>query len=131
MKKALVLLLTLAMLATMVVGVSAAENTATASITISNAKNGETYSAYKLLDIESKTDTAVIYTVADGWEAFFETGGAGAKWFTVEGANNYVTIKEEYADDPDEVKAIAAAALKYAKDNSKAAKASAEAAERG
>ncbi|MBR6795947.1 MAG: isopeptide-forming domain-containing fimbrial protein [Clostridia bacterium] len=122
MKKALVLLLTLAMLATMVVGVSAAENTATASITISNAKNGETYSAYKFLDIESQTGTSVIYTVADGWDDFFS--GVGATWFTVDGDNKYVTTKGNYVNDSAEVKAIAAAALEYAKDNRKAAKAS-------
>lgn len=92
------------------------ENT-TGSITISGAIADKTYSAYKILDLES-FDTgkgAYTYTVAEGWADFFDATkeeGVGASYVTIDDLG-YVTWKESV--DETEAKALAQAALTYAK----------------
>ena len=62
------------------------------SITVNNAKVGETYKLYKLFDLSVNSETsptAYSYTVNADWAAFFGEGGAGASYVTIE--NGYVT----------------------------------------
>ncbi len=63
------------------------------SITINGAKEGESYSIYKMFDlsVNSETEpTAYSYTVNEDWASFFGTGGAGAAYVTID-AQGYVT----------------------------------------
>ncbi|MBR3767914.1 MAG: isopeptide-forming domain-containing fimbrial protein [Clostridia bacterium] len=95
----------------------------TGSITISNAINGETYSAYQMLTFTPVSDSADkgVYKVAEGWEAFFS--GDGADYFDVNANDGAVTLKED-AD----LTALAAAAIDYAEDLTATATAKAESA---
>lgn len=86
-------------------------------ITISDAVPGQTYTIYKILDLESydATDPDNVhyaYKVAKKWSDFFKKGAKGADYVTVDDAG-YVTWKTG-AD----VAAFAKEALVYAKDNS-------------
>ena len=63
------------------------------SITIKNAKPGETYNLYKLFDLtvnDESNPTAYSYTVNAAWADFFAEGGAGHDYITVNDAG-YVT----------------------------------------
>lgn len=116
MKKTLVLLLTLAMLASMIVSASAAT-----TITVTGANPNETYTAYRILALESKSGDAISYTVEEDWEEFFTTG-AGAAWFKVEGDSKYATLNIDISSYTEDEKAklasdIANAAIAYAEAN--------------
>ena len=67
------------------------------TITINNAKEGETYKIYKLFDLVVDSDTTPTkysYKVNSAWSELFTTGGALAKYVTI--TNGYVTeIKNE------------------------------------
>lgn len=103
MKKALVLLLTLAMLATMVVGVSAASGDVAGTITVTNPYAGATYTAYKILDLETYVEgAAYAYKVATGWTDFVTK----ANGFAVD-SNGYVTVAGDF--DAEEVAKAAVA----------------------
>lgn len=55
------------------------------TITVNNAKAGETYKAYKMLELfvnDTSNPTAYTYTVASGWEDFFADSNS-AVWGTV------------------------------------------------
>ena len=98
------------------------------TITINNAKDGETYSAYKMLDLSanaavgSETDpTAYRYTVNGDWTNFFSEANKSV-WenvFTIDD-QGYVTSSthsEEAWSASSELSKFAEAAAKYAKDN--------------
>jgi len=93
----------------------------TGSITINGASEGNTYSIYKLLDLESyDTDSgAYSYKVNSEWDDFFATAEA-KEYFTVD-TQGYATWTNE-KDDDDTVAAFAKLALAYAKANGIAAK---------
>lgn len=117
MKKALVLLLTLAMLATMVVSASAA------TITINKATTAEDYVAYRIFNIDSiayeegtTNIVAINYVPANAsWLAFAQ---ANNTLFALEGEKNYVTIVGN--SDEEKAKDIAEAAIAWAEANAAA-----------
>ena len=62
------------------------------SITVTGAKEDETYNLYKLFDLKVNSETEPIaysYTINEDWTDFFTGEGAGAQYITVE--NGYVT----------------------------------------
>lgn len=66
----------------------------TGKITIDNAKNGETYTIYQVLTLESSDVGKRLYSyipVNDAWKAYFKTE-EGKKYMTVDD-NGYVTTK--------------------------------------
>lgn len=81
-------------------------------ITITNAVEGHTYTAYKMLNftpVAGETEKGV-YTIADKWEDFFTTG-AGKDYFDIS-ADGKVTLTADKTVDAD----LAKAAVAYAKD---------------
>ena len=88
-------------------------------LSVANAEDGQTYTAYKMLDLLSyNTETpAYSYKVAEGWADFFKDSGAGAAYFTLD-SNNQVTANTLKDATADEQATFAKAALKYAEDNS-------------
>ena len=105
---ALVLMLVLSLSAT-------AFAAATGSITINNASKGNTYSIYKMLDLESynKDSGAYSYKVNANWSGFFSQP-AMAAYITYDAAG-YVTWVG--AEDDATVATFAKLALQYAQDN--------------
>lgn len=93
-------------------------DSATASITISNAVQGETYKAYKLLDLESydASNDLYVYKATAAWKDFFKTG-AGASYITVD-SQDYAVWKNTASKDDASLKALIDAALAYAEDKS-------------
>lgn len=99
----------------------------TNSITVSGAKNGETYNIYKLLDLSvagmettnDTTDDSYRYTINEKWAGFWTGTGAGAAYITTNtsGSYTYVTWKDDKKTAAD-MEAFAKAASKYATDNS-------------
>ena len=109
MKKTIAILLALIMVMSFATTAFAATND---SITINNAKVGETYKIYKMLDLkvdDEENPVKYTYTVVSAWSDFFTTG-AGAAYVTID-AQGYVTGISDPA-------ALAKAAAQYAKDNS-------------
>ncbi|MBR4000705.1 MAG: hypothetical protein IKI93_20440, partial [Clostridia bacterium] len=111
MKKVISFMLVLLMALSMSATVFAADETG--SITINGVSEGNTYTIYKLLDLESyDTDTgAYSYKVNSAWTGFFATDEAKA-YFTVD-EQGYATWKA--TEDDDTVAAFAKLALAYAK----------------
>ncbi len=71
------------------------------SITIRNAVSGATYNAYRIFDlvkVGEAPNTAFSYTVAAGWEKFFEAPQEGEKYFEIDPTNGYVKWKLELDD---------------------------------
>ena len=89
-------------------------DSATASITISNAVQGETYKAYKLLDLESydASNNLYVYKATADWRDFFKTG-AGANYITVD-SQDYAAWKNGVTVNEANLKALIDAALTYA-----------------
>ena len=88
------------------------------SITINDAVDGQTYTIYRILELESydTTTNAYSYKVTNAsWKTFLTTG-AGKDYFTVDEEQGYATWKA--AKDDATVAAFAKAALKYAKEQS-------------
>ena len=87
------------------------------SITIDGTVSGETYTIYKLFDLDSydTASNAYSYTVVDAWAGFFAPGAAGANYITL--TNGHPTWKAgvDSTDDSDTVAALAKAALTWAK----------------
>ena len=111
MKKTMSVLLALVLLlALSVPAMAAGEGT----ITIDNAVVGQTYTIYRILDLESyNAETgAYSYKAAEGWDAFVK---ANSTYFDVD-AQGYVTWKA--ATDDATVAEFAKLAQKYAVDNS-------------
>lgn len=112
LKKAMSVLVSLLMIFTF--ALPAFADSATASITISNAVQGETYKAYKLLDLESydASNNLYVYKATADWKDFFQTG-AGASYITVDSQDYAVWNKSVTANDAN-LKALIDAALAYA-----------------
>lgn len=111
MKKLMAALLAVAMVCAMAIPAWAAGGTTagTGSITIDKAVSGETYTIYKMFDLNSYDPTAgtYSYTVVSAWEDFFKDGAAGNSYITLE--NGHPTwLKGAQAAD------FAKAALAYA-----------------
>lgn len=111
MKKLMAALLAVAMVCAMAIPAFAAGGTTagTGSITIDKAVSGETYTIYKMFDLNSYDPTAgtYSYTVVSAWEDFFKDGAAGNSYITLE--NGHPTwVKGAQAAD------FAKAALAYA-----------------
>ena len=112
-KKIFAVLVVLALALSMVVPAAAAEKTA--KINISNATAGQTYTIYKMADLvtyDVEADT-YSYKVADGWKTFFND----EQGIVVDGTD-FILYKN---NDITDYSAFAAAAVKFAKDNSIAA----------
>ena len=71
--------------------VSAAGTTETGTITINDAINGQKYTIYKLLDLESydKDKNLYSYKPAAEWKTFFEPNEQGKEYVDIN-ANGYV-----------------------------------------
>lgn len=89
-------------------------------ITINNAISGQTYSIYKIFELESydnnqRTDGAYTYKLVEDWREFFTTG-YGKGYVEIDKVQNYVkwTGSEAEAD----VAEFAKKALEYAKNKS-------------
>lgn len=91
-------------------GVVQADETTDVSITINNAIEGQTYTIYKILDLESYDGNNYSYKAESGWDAFIT--GAGKSYLKTN-ENGYVEFVGTKADMP----AFAKSALKFAKDN--------------
>ena len=85
------------------------------TITINNAIEEQTYTIYKILDLESYNadNNAYLYKVADGWQEFVK--GAGSAYLQVDD-DGYVTWKSGVSAD--KAAEFAKAAVAYAKENS-------------
>lgn len=121
-KKMLAIMFAFMMVVGMGTKVNAEENESTAAttgtITIGNAVDGQTYSIYKILELESFSGENYSYKPVDAWKEFFRVGdasnkekGAGSDYVTID-ENGYATWKNG-AD----VKTFAKLALEYAKTN--------------
>lgn len=114
---ALALVLVLALSLTVFAG---GEAVTTGSITIENAKEGQTYNLYRIFDLNHTAETkedgsdfaAYSYTVNSAWEAFFKS--TDNTCFTTD-ASGYV-IEITPAPSADDLQKFAQAALKYAAD---------------
>lgn len=124
-KKLVSLLVALVMVLSMSVTAFAAQSS-TNTITVKGAKPGETYKAYKMLELvvnDTANPTAYTYTAASDWADFFDDSNI-AVWGTVlvKDEQGYFTAKEgvnsETAwDAGSALSAFAEAAAKYAADN--------------
>ncbi|MBO4289729.1 MAG: isopeptide-forming domain-containing fimbrial protein [Lachnospiraceae bacterium] len=97
--KIMALLLAMVMVLGLTVSAMAAEGDKNDSITVNNAKAGETYDLYKLFDLKVNDETnptAYSYTINEGWTAFFTGTGAGAAYITVN-EQGYVTAISDAA----------------------------------
>lgn len=108
-KKIAAMLFAFAMVFSMT-GVVQADETTDGSITINNAIEGQTYTIYKILDLESYDGNNYSYKAELGWDAFIT--GAGKSYLKTN-ENGYVEFVGTKADMP----AFAKSALKFAKDN--------------
>ena len=122
-KKMLAIMFAFMMVVGMGTKVNAEENESTTATTgtiiIGNAVDGQTYSIYKVLELESyDTDNGLYsYKPVDAWKEFFQIAdatagkekGAGSDFVTID-ENGYATWKKD-AD----VKKFAGLALEYAK----------------
>lgn len=95
-KKIAAIMFAFMMVFTLSSNVNAEETTGT--ITVENPIEGQTYKAYKILDLESYDLTTNLYSykISKGWEAFFqstEPKGAGSDYIKIN-ENNYVTFND-------------------------------------
>lgn len=136
MKRILAIVCTFVMIISMATGVNAVEKPAkvpakptTGTITVTNAKAGETYKVYKILSLESYDDSKKAYSyvknpVGDKWNDF------------VNNSRDYLDInKDGYVtfvagkDSPEGAREFALKAMDYAKKNKIDATATATASE--
>lgn len=130
-KRVLALLAALALVLAMAVPAFAASTAATgdnagsSSITIDGAVNEKTYTLYRIFDVASKTDDGMVYNVTTAWKPFFEGNGAGTEYVEIDSLGQVKKLKKEgFANDSENAKAFAAAALAWAKTQSNIAVAS-------
>ena len=116
MKKLTALLLTLVMVLGMGSVVHASEtNPPKGTITIKNAIDKQTYSIYRILELESYVaEKNYAYKATDAWKEFFKTG-AGKDYLTIDDSG-VVTSNTKLKEESDAA-AFAKAALAYAKAN--------------
>ncbi|WP_419008104.1 SpaH/EbpB family LPXTG-anchored major pilin [Holdemanella porci] len=83
------------------------------SITITGALQGQTYTIYEMLKLESFSGTNYSYKIADGWENFFKEGAEGAAYMKKDenGYMSFIAGKDGEADRRE----FAQKALAYAK----------------
>ncbi len=116
-KKLLTLLLSAIMVFAMLIPALAAE---TGSITVSGAETGETYSIYKMFDLESynATTNAYTYKVTSDWKDFIDNG-YGKDVFSLD-TQDVVTLKAgvSITDNSTQAEDLAKAALAYAETKS-------------
>lgn len=126
--KILAVVLTLVMALSLAVTSFAA--TGTGTLTINNAKPGETYSIYKVLDLDFVQATgAYAYTINDDFYGFFEAvTPALAKddlgKITSQAVYDYINAQINAADNRESAAKLAKDLAKYAEDNTIAATAS-------
>lgn len=123
-KKIAAIMFALVMVISMGANVSVAhaeEAKETGTITIDNAINGQTYTIYKMLDLESYDPGKELYSykpASDAWKTFFEEGKPGHDYATIN-ENGYVIWKTVAGEGAAEKEARAAElakkALAYAK----------------
>ena len=103
---------------TLALSVSALAAGETGSITIDNAVKDQTYTIYRIFDLnDHNTDySAINYKVSTKWAGFFQTGAEGLNYVDIDDMG-YVTWKADKKDAAS-LQAFAAAALAYAKDHS-------------
>lgn len=112
-KKLIGLLLTLALVLSISVTAFAAGGGNT--ITVTNAQGGETYTIYKMLNLEVNEDkTAYAYTVNEKWTNFFTDSGEGTAYVTIDDLG-YVTWNDDKKGTDDMI-AFGKAAAAYAED---------------
>lgn len=122
-KKIAAIMFAFMMVVSMSCNVKADEGTTptTGTITITNAKVGETYKLYKILSLESysykeneKDKGNYAYTLTgDGWDNFIRGSGVLDKYFEFDSTNTYLTWKG--TTDEARVKEFAQLALKYSR----------------
>ena len=126
MKKMIALVAALVMCMAMALPVLAAQSSAN-TITVNNAKEGETYTAFKMLELfvdDTGNPTSYTYTVASDWADFFSDSNI-AVWGTVlekDATGTYFQAKagvtgETAWSSSSDLSAFAEAAAKYAADN--------------
>ena len=115
-KKLFAALLAAALVLAMAVPAFAVTNATKGSIKIDGTVSGETYTIYKLFNLDSydAESNTYSYTVESDWEGFFKTG-AGGNYITLDGQNPPTwTAADE--NDSTTVAAFAKAALAWAAD---------------
>lgn len=114
-KKLFAALLAAALVLAMAVPAFAVTNATKGSIKIDGTVSGETYTIYKLFNLDSydAESNTYSYTVESDWEGFFKTG-AGGNYITLDG-QNHPTWTAADENDSTTVAAFAKAALAWAK----------------
>lgn len=82
------------------------------SITITGALQGQTYTIYEMLKLESFSGNNYSYKIADGWENFFKEGADGATYMKKD-ENGYMSFIAGKGGDADR-REFAQKALAYA-----------------
>lgn len=115
-KKLFAALLAAALVLAMAVPAFAVTNATKGSIKIDGTVSGETYTIYKLFNLDSydAESNTYSYTVESAWENFFKTG-AGRNYITLDG-QNHPTWTAADENDSTTVAAFAKAALAWAAD---------------
>ncbi len=91
----------------------AAEAPSNGTITINNAKENETYKAYRLFDLSlDASNKNYAYTMNKDWTAFFAENGAGHKYVKFDATNDNVALKDNITAA--ELQELAAAAKMFA-----------------
>lgn len=98
-----------------------ADTAATGSITIKNAIEGTTYTAYKIFDLDyvdatTTTKASYAYTADANWKAFVTGTGAGVAYVDYNEKTGAVTAKPTFTKE--QAPAFAKAALAYAQESS-------------
>lgn len=84
------------------------------SITITGALQGQTYTIYEMLKLESFSGKNYSYKIADGWEDFFKEGAEGAKYMQKD-ENGYMSFIAGKGGNAD-IREFAQKALAYAQE---------------
>lgn len=115
-KKLLAALLAVAMLCAMAVPAFAASSSNDGKITIKNAVSGQTYTIYRILNLEyNETNNAYRYTAVTAWNAFINTRSSDLK---VDNATGTVTwVNSDKNNNSSAIQNFADAAGKWASDN--------------
>ena len=115
-KKLLAALLAVAMLCAMAVPAFAASSSNDGKITINNAVSGQTYTIYRILELEyDQTNNAYRYTAVAAWNTFINTRSSDLK---VDNATGTVTwVNSDKNNNSSAIQNFADAAGKWASDN--------------
>ena len=109
-------LLAVAMLCAMAVPAFAASSSNDGKITINNAVSGQTYTIYRILELEyDQTNNAYRYTAVEAWNTFINTRSSDLK---VDNATGTVTwVNSDKNNNSSAIQNFADAAGKWASDN--------------